>query len=46
MHDPPDSRVRADEQGVAALQEAVHQENQRYSHGGRSRVAVWVSVIL
>lgn len=46
MDDPPDARVRPDEEGVSALQEAVHEEEKTDGHRRRARVRVRIGVVL
>ena len=46
VHEPPDAGVGAHEERVAALQEAVHQEEKSGPHGGGPCIPVWISVVL
>lgn len=46
VHDPPDAGVGAHEKRVAALEEAVHQEEKSRAHGGGPGIPVWVRVVL
>lgn len=46
MNYSPDARMRANEQRVSTLQEAVDQEYQRYPQSGCPCVTVWIDTML
>lgn len=46
VHEAPDSRVGPHEEGVPALEEAVHQKQKTDAHGGGPRVSIGVCVVL